>query len=189
MPRLFVLTTLPHSRPDSHRFERVNGRHSVGMSAPRRVGLPYGSYPRLLLAYLTTEAVRTKSPEIQSGRHAQRSGSQVRAVGDQWSPGHRASASGAALPAAINAARVEDLFGPRSAIGWHCVRDCGCGLGAQPVTTTVRNTTDMAIACTPGPGLLRSDHAFRRPRRSPSHPSAARDRPWPSTSTSGSPTG
>jgi len=67
MPRLFVLTTLPHSRPDSHRFERVNGRHSVGMSAPRRVGLPYGSYPRLLLAYLTTEAVRTKSPQIGLG--------------------------------------------------------------------------------------------------------------------------
>ncbi len=67
MPRLFVLTTLPHSRPDSHRFERVNGRHSVGMSAPRRVGLPYGSYPRLLLAYFTTQAVRTKSPEIQLG--------------------------------------------------------------------------------------------------------------------------
>jgi len=37
------------------------------MSAPRRVGLPYGSYPRLLLAYLTTEAVRTKSPVIQLG--------------------------------------------------------------------------------------------------------------------------
>ncbi|MGB5659050.1 MAG: replication protein RepA [Thermoanaerobaculia bacterium] len=34
------------------------------MTAPRRVGLPYGSYPRLLLAYLTTEAVRTKSPKI-----------------------------------------------------------------------------------------------------------------------------
>ena len=67
MPRLFVLTTLPHSRPDSHRFERVNGRHSVGMSAPRRVGLPYGSYPRLLLAHLTTEAVRTKSPQIGLG--------------------------------------------------------------------------------------------------------------------------
>ena len=37
------------------------------MSAPRRVGLPYGAYPRLLLAYLTTQAVRTKSPEIQLG--------------------------------------------------------------------------------------------------------------------------
>ena len=67
MPRILVLTTLPHRRPESHQFERVNGRHSLRMSAPRRVGLPYGSYPRLLLAYLTTEAVRTKSPVIQLG--------------------------------------------------------------------------------------------------------------------------
>jgi len=67
MPRILVLTTLPHHRPESHRFERVNGRHSVRMRAPRRVGLPYGSYPRLLLVHLTTEAVRTKSPEILLG--------------------------------------------------------------------------------------------------------------------------
>jgi len=67
MPRLLVLTTLPHRRPESHRFERINGRHFLRMSAPRRIGLPYGTYPRLLLAYLTTEAVRTKSREIQLG--------------------------------------------------------------------------------------------------------------------------
>jgi len=37
------------------------------MSAPRNIGLPYGSYPRLLLAYLTIQAVRTKSPKIDLG--------------------------------------------------------------------------------------------------------------------------
>ena len=67
IPRILVLTTLPHRQPKSYRFERVNGRHSLRMRAPRRVGLPYGSYPRLLLAYLTTEAVRTKNREIQLG--------------------------------------------------------------------------------------------------------------------------
>ena len=67
MPRLLVLTTLPHRRPESHYFERVNGRHTLRMTAHRRVGLPYGSYPRLLLAYLTTEAVRTKKPHIHLG--------------------------------------------------------------------------------------------------------------------------
>jgi len=67
MPRLLVLTTLPHRRPERHQFERVNGRHSLRLTAPRGIGLPYGTYPRLLLAYLTTEAVRTKSPEIQLG--------------------------------------------------------------------------------------------------------------------------
>ena len=70
MPRYLVLTTLPHRRPESHRVERVNGRQSLQMRAPRRDGLPYGSYSRLLLAYLTTEAVRTKSPEIHLGATA-----------------------------------------------------------------------------------------------------------------------
>jgi len=67
MPRILVLTTLPHHQPKRHRFERVNGRHILRMRAPQRVGLPYGSYPRLLLAYLTTEAVRTKNREIHLG--------------------------------------------------------------------------------------------------------------------------
>jgi len=67
MPRLLVLTTAPHRRPESHRFERNNGRHCLRMRAPRRVGLPYGFYSRLLLAYLTTEAVRTKNREILLG--------------------------------------------------------------------------------------------------------------------------
>ena len=68
MPRLLVLTTLPHRRPAGHHFEGANGRHILRISAPRRVGLPYGSYPRLLLVYLTTEAVRTKSPKVSLGR-------------------------------------------------------------------------------------------------------------------------
>jgi hypothetical protein len=68
LPRILVLTTLPHSRPNTHRFERVNGRYALRLEARRSVGLPYGTYPRLILAYLTTQAVRTKSPEIDLGR-------------------------------------------------------------------------------------------------------------------------
>ena len=67
MPRIFVQATLPHSQPDTHEFERVNGRYSLHLTAPPSVGLPYGSYPRLVLAWLSTEAVRTKSAEIQLG--------------------------------------------------------------------------------------------------------------------------
>jgi hypothetical protein len=67
MPRIFVQATLPHSRPAAHEFERINGKYSLHLTAPPSVGLPYGSYPRLLLAWLTTEAVRTKSPEIRLG--------------------------------------------------------------------------------------------------------------------------
>ena len=67
MPKIFVQATLPHSLPKSHEFERVNGRYSLHLTAPPSVGLPYGSYPRLVLAWLTTEAVRTKTPEIRLG--------------------------------------------------------------------------------------------------------------------------
>ena len=68
MPRILVLTTLPHSRPESHCFERTNGRYSLRLEARRSIGLPYGLYPRLILIYLTTQAVCTKSPEIDLGR-------------------------------------------------------------------------------------------------------------------------
>jgi hypothetical protein len=67
MPRLFVLTTLPHRRPQGNRFERVNGWQSLRMVAPPSIGLPYGVYPRLLLMILTTEAVRKKTREIHLG--------------------------------------------------------------------------------------------------------------------------
>jgi hypothetical protein len=67
MARIFVQATLPHSRPTVHEFERVNGRYSLHLVAPPSVGLPYGSYPRLVLAWLATEAVRTRSPEIRLG--------------------------------------------------------------------------------------------------------------------------
>ncbi len=67
MARILVQATFPHSRPKTHEFERVNGRFTLYMNAPPSVGLPYGSYPRLALAWLSTEAVRTRSREIELG--------------------------------------------------------------------------------------------------------------------------
>jgi len=55
------------SRPNTHEVERVNGRFTLYMNAPPSVGLPYGSYPRLVLAWLSTEAVRTRNREIGLG--------------------------------------------------------------------------------------------------------------------------
>ncbi|MCP4201112.1 MAG: pirin [bacterium] len=67
MARILVQATLPHRRPRTHEFERVNGRFTLCMNAPPSVGLPYGSYPRLALAWLSTEAVRTRNREIELG--------------------------------------------------------------------------------------------------------------------------
>ena len=62
MARLLVQTGLPHSRRDSLSFVRTNGSLQVSISAHPLLGLPYGRYPRLLMAWVTTEAVRTKEP-------------------------------------------------------------------------------------------------------------------------------
>jgi hypothetical protein len=67
MARVMVQATMPHKKAASDVFERRNGAFCLAMVAHPKVGLPYGSYPRLLLAWLTTEAVRTRSQELVLG--------------------------------------------------------------------------------------------------------------------------
>jgi hypothetical protein len=67
MARVLVQATLPHSAKTGNEFSRTNGNLHVSILAPSEVGLPYGSYPRLLLAWLTTEAVRTRSSTLYLG--------------------------------------------------------------------------------------------------------------------------
>jgi hypothetical protein len=67
MARALTLATMPHRRTAENEFERRNGAFTLTMLAPSRVGLPYGSVPRLLVAWLTTEAVRTREREIVLG--------------------------------------------------------------------------------------------------------------------------
>lgn len=67
MARVLVQATMPHSKPDTNEYTRRNGNLTVAMTALSDIGLPYGSYPRLLLAWLTTEAVRTKSSTLHLG--------------------------------------------------------------------------------------------------------------------------
>ena len=67
LPRILVQATLPHSRPLTHEFERVNGRYSLHMHAPPSIGLPYGTYPRLAMTWLCTQAVKTKCAKIELG--------------------------------------------------------------------------------------------------------------------------
>jgi hypothetical protein len=67
LARAMVQATLPHRRVAGTEFERRNGAFRLSLLAPSAVGLPYGSVPRLLLAWLTTEAVRTQSRELVLG--------------------------------------------------------------------------------------------------------------------------
>lgn len=67
LARVMVQATMPHSRVSGSEFSRSNGELTVTILAPAEVGLPYGSLPRLLLAWVTSEAVRTRSPDLNLG--------------------------------------------------------------------------------------------------------------------------
>ena len=69
MARLLALCSLPRTNPgDRKEYKRVNGPYTLYMNAVGGNKLPYGNLPRLLIAWLCTEAVRTQSPELILGR-------------------------------------------------------------------------------------------------------------------------
>ena len=68
MARLLALCSLPRTNPGNRKeYKRVNGPYRLYMQAGPENKLPYGNLPRLLIAWLCTEAVRTQSPEIVLG--------------------------------------------------------------------------------------------------------------------------
>lgn len=67
MARAMTIATLPHRATPGTEFSRNNGSFTLRIISPSDVGLPFGSYPRLLLSWLTTEAVRTRSPVLELG--------------------------------------------------------------------------------------------------------------------------
>ena len=67
MARAMVQATLPHRKVEGNEFERRNGNFTLSLMSPAKIGLPYGAVPRLLLAWVTTEAVKTKSRELELG--------------------------------------------------------------------------------------------------------------------------
>jgi hypothetical protein len=68
MARSMVLATLPHSKPIGNVFERTNGNLTVTMIGNPKYGLPYGSLPRLILAWMTREAKLKKSLVLNLGK-------------------------------------------------------------------------------------------------------------------------
>ena len=69
MARLLALCSLPRSNPGNRlQYKRVNGPYTLIVTATGNDKLPFGNLPRLLMAWLSTEAVRTQSREIVLGR-------------------------------------------------------------------------------------------------------------------------
>ena len=68
MARTMALCSLPRSNPGNRlRYVRHNGPYTLVMTSGFNNKLPYGNLPRLLLAWVTTEAVRTQSRELILG--------------------------------------------------------------------------------------------------------------------------
>ena len=62
MARLMALCSLPRSNPGNrHRYVRRNGPYTLIMYSSGEHKLPFGNLPRLILAWLCTEAVRTQN--------------------------------------------------------------------------------------------------------------------------------
>jgi len=67
MARAMIQATLPHRKVDGTYFERKNGNFTLTLLASPKIGLPFGTIPRLLLTWVTTEAVKTKNRELELG--------------------------------------------------------------------------------------------------------------------------
>ena len=69
MARMLVLCSLPRTNPgNQHQYKRVNGPYRLYMQAGPETKLPFGNFPRLLLAWVCTEVVKTQSRELVLGR-------------------------------------------------------------------------------------------------------------------------
>jgi len=74
MSRLLLMVNLPYRDPgaECRNWWRKNGNVSINVTSGYKddesIGIPYGAYPRLILAYLVTQAVKTNSPQIFLGQ-------------------------------------------------------------------------------------------------------------------------
>ena len=75
MARQLVQCTLPHANPGNvPLWKRSNGNLTLGiqqgydLQTGKAIGYPFGSIPRLLLFWITTEAVQTKTRRLELGK-------------------------------------------------------------------------------------------------------------------------
>lgn len=71
MAQTLAQLSLPHRDQGSELYyERTNGMVTLAVRGHKCHGLPYGTIPRVVLAWISTEAVRTRSPILELGRSA-----------------------------------------------------------------------------------------------------------------------
>lgn len=67
MTRALAIATMPHRDPKTDSFQRTNGNFTLKMLSGSPEGLPFGTLPRMLVSWVTTECVRTQSPQLYLG--------------------------------------------------------------------------------------------------------------------------
>ena len=65
--RYFAQISLPHSKQDISTFTRKSGNFTLNIISDPKIGLPYGTYPRLLLAWICSEATKTQTTALHLG--------------------------------------------------------------------------------------------------------------------------
>ena len=179
MARLLALCSLPRTNPKNrHEFKRVNDPYTLYMVAGGGNKLPYGTLPRLLLAWVCTEAVRTQSPELILGGFALGVHAEGGHLQHQRRQAHQTSESDAA------AVWMHGLAALRGcARGSHAERaDCPSH-GVLVERAPAGRALAMGEQDRAWRGLFQRDHPLPDPDR-PEHPArdeaiAARTRPVP----------
>jgi len=133
--RILTIATLPHRAQPGDHYERRNGGYRLVIQALPEAGLPFGSYPRLLLSWLATEIVRTRRRELELGRSMARF---LDGLGLQRSGGRGRAASkpdGSARSAGTIwrlRRQIVSLFGARFVL--HRVTNAGEGVEILPIS-------------------------------------------------------
>lgn len=66
--KALVQVTFPHYNPKTSCYRCNSGKYSLIINADPELGVPYGTYPRLIICWLVTEIVRTKQRRIGLGK-------------------------------------------------------------------------------------------------------------------------
>lgn len=67
--RSMVSASMPHSKPGGVVYKRISNKFSISIVGNEEAGgVPYGTYPRLILSWIASEIVKNKSREIILGQ-------------------------------------------------------------------------------------------------------------------------
>lgn len=68
--RSITFASIPHSKVNNNQYLRTNHNFTISITGNEAAGgVPYGVYPRLILCWLTSEIVKTKSRKIILGNN------------------------------------------------------------------------------------------------------------------------